>query len=99
MKDGRIEREGPTGLITTTTAVGLHPENETRLLSVNVTDTPEQTKQIMLAQANQQGRADNFDIAPWRALQQALRSKGAGRYPFRKGYCLLDPSSSSTATP
>jgi hypothetical protein len=72
LKARRIEREGPTGLITTTTAVGLHPENETRLLSVTVTDTPEQTKQIMLAQASQQGRADNFDIAPWRALQQAL---------------------------
>src|SRR5206468_1582008 len=27
-----IEREGPTGLITTTTKVALHPENETRLL-------------------------------------------------------------------
>ena len=40
LKARRIEREGPTGLITTTTAVGLHPENETRLLSVNVTDTP-----------------------------------------------------------
>ena len=72
LKARRIEREGPTGLITTTTAVGLHPENETRLLSVNVTDTPEQTKEIMLAQANQQGRTDNFDIAPWHALQQAI---------------------------
>src|SRR5829696_6942041 len=29
-----IEREGPTGLIVTTTAVKLHPENETRLLSL-----------------------------------------------------------------
>jgi len=75
-KDGltarRIEREGPTGLITTTTAVGLHPENETRLLSVTVTDTPEQTKLIMRAQAGRQGRTDNIDIAPWHALQQAI---------------------------
>src|SRR5262249_25620978 len=35
--DGRrIERGGPTGLIVTTTALGLHPENETRLLSLFV---------------------------------------------------------------
>ena len=39
-----IEREGPTGLITTTTALRLHPENETRMLSLTVTDTPEQTQ-------------------------------------------------------
>jgi hypothetical protein len=38
-----IEREGPTGLIVTTTAVKLHPENETRLLSLSVTDTQKQT--------------------------------------------------------
>lgn len=72
LKSRRIEREGPTGLITTTTAVGLHPENETRLVSVTVTDTPEQTKLIMRAQAGRQGRTDNIDIAPWHALQQAI---------------------------
>ena len=27
-----IERQGPTGLLVTTTAVKLHPENETRLI-------------------------------------------------------------------
>ena len=32
-----IEREGPTGLITTTTAIRMHPENETRLFSIPVT--------------------------------------------------------------
>jgi len=44
-----IEREGPTGLIVTTTAVKLHPENETRLLTLPVTDTAEQTKAVMRA--------------------------------------------------
>jgi hypothetical protein len=33
LKPRLIEREGPTGLLVTTTAVKLHPENETRLLS------------------------------------------------------------------
>ncbi len=72
LKKRHIEREGPTGLITTTTAVGLHPENETRLLSLTVSDTPEQTKAIMQAQAKRQGRADSLDLAPWHALQQFL---------------------------
>jgi hypothetical protein len=75
-KDGfkvrRIEREGPTGLITTTTAVRLHPENETRLLSLTVTDTPQQTKAIMRAQAGRQGHTNKLNLTPWHALQQFL---------------------------
>ena len=38
-----IEREGPTGVLITTTDVHLHADNETRMLSVPVTDTPEHT--------------------------------------------------------
>ena len=72
LKSRRIEREGPTGLITTTTAVHLHPENETRLLSLTVTDTPAQTKAVMQAQAKGQGRTDHIDLAPWHALQRFL---------------------------
>ena len=72
LKARRIEREGPTGLITTTTEVALHPENETRLVSVNVTDTPAQTKLIMKAQAGRQGHGKKFDVVRWHALQQAI---------------------------
>jgi hypothetical protein len=72
MKPRRIEREGPAGLITTTTAVHLHPENETRLLSLTITDAPDQTKAIMRAQAGRQGRIDSLDYAPWHALQRFL---------------------------
>jgi hypothetical protein len=46
-----IEREGPTGVILTTTAVNLHPENETRMLSIPVTDTQDQTRQVLRALA------------------------------------------------
>ena len=72
LKSRRIEREGPTGLITTTTAVHLHPENETRLLSLTVIDTPAQTKAVMQAQAKRQGRTDYIDLASWHALQRFL---------------------------
>jgi MarR family len=68
MKPRLIEREGPTGLIVTTTAVKLHSENETRLLSLTVTDTQEQTRAVMAALAEEPGEArPNFE--PWHALQ------------------------------
>jgi MarR family len=73
MKPRLIEREGPTGLIVTTTAVKLHPENETRLLSLTVTDTQEQTRAVMAALAEEAGDAAP-DLAPWHALQVWLES-------------------------
>ena len=65
-----IEREGPTGLITTTTLVGLHPENETRLLSVTVKDSAEQTAEILDCIAAERTTATDF--VPWHALQEWL---------------------------
>ena len=68
IKPRLIEREGPTGLIVTTTAVKLHPENETRLLSLTVTDTQDQTRAIMAALANETTE-DGPDLEAWRSLQ------------------------------
>jgi hypothetical protein len=62
-----IEREGPTGLIVTTTSLRLHPENETRMLSLTVSDTQEQTAAVFRALAN--GRAQGADLSRWRSLQ------------------------------
>jgi hypothetical protein len=73
MKPRLIEREGPTGLIVTTTAVKLHPENETRLLSLTVTDTQDQTRAVMAALAEEAGEAAP-DLATWHALQVWLES-------------------------
>jgi hypothetical protein len=67
-----IEREGPTGLITTTTAVSLHPENETRLLSIPVTDTQDQTRQILRALSEDRDSQSADHLKPWRALQTWL---------------------------
>jgi hypothetical protein len=69
MRPRLIHREGPTGLITTTTAVSLHPENETRLLSVPVTDTPDQTRQILQALSEDRVPRSDDDLADWHALQ------------------------------
>jgi hypothetical protein len=71
-----IEMEGPTGLLVTTTAISLHPENETRLLSVTATDTQEQTAAVLLAIAEE---ADGLpDLGRWHALQRwiALGARG-----------------------
>ena len=67
-----IEREGPTGLIVTTTAVRLHPENETRMLSLTVTDTQDQTRDVIRALAK--GKIEPSDFTPWLALQEWLES-------------------------
>ncbi len=65
-----IEREGPTGLLITTTAIHLHNENETRLLSIGVTDSADQTKQILASQANES--KEQVDVRRWHALQTWL---------------------------
>jgi hypothetical protein len=70
MRARMIEREGPAGLIVTTTKASLHPENETRMVSLTVSDTKEQTAAILHALAN--GRPADPDLAPWHALQRWL---------------------------
>jgi len=66
-----IEREGPTGLIVTTTATRLHPENETRLISLTVTDTQDQTRDILAALAKE--TVETVGLEPWLALQTWLQ--------------------------
>jgi hypothetical protein len=73
LKPRLITREGPTGLIVTTTQVSLHPENETRLLSLTVTDTCEQTHDILLQLASG-GSGECPDYERWQALQEWLAS-------------------------
>lgn len=73
MRARLIERPGPTGLICTTTKARLHPENETRLLSLTVRDTPEQTKAVLRAIARENGAGP--DLEPWLALQRWLEPR------------------------
>jgi hypothetical protein len=82
-KDGqfharRIEKEGPTGFITTTTRISLHPENETRFISFSSNDSKEQTEKILskIAQMKNEprpGKAVNFKR--WHAFQTWLEHK------------------------
>lgn len=71
LRPRRTQVEGPVGLLVTTTQAGLHPENETRLLSVTVSDTPEQTRAVYRALAGRNNRTvEPPDFAQWHALQE-----------------------------
>jgi hypothetical protein len=73
MRARLIEKPGPTGLITTTTATMLHPENETRMLSLNIKDTQEQTAEVLKATAKAaEGEVPAIDYSPWQAFQEWL---------------------------
>ena len=88
-----IEKPGPTGLIVGTTALSLHAENETRHLSLPVTDTPKQTTDVMLATAEAHDREPIPDaFAPWHALQTWLASTSARvTIPYARALALLIP--------
>ncbi len=73
-----LERQGPTGLITTTTRITLHPENETRMLPVPINDSSDQTRVVMKAEAAEAvgniARLNTAgDFGQWHALQDWLR--------------------------
>jgi hypothetical protein len=92
LKARLIEREGPTGLIVTTTALKLHPENETRLLSLTVTDTREQTRGVFSMLAEEERL--EADQKPWHALQHWLESPSATRgvtIPYAKALAEMVP--------
>jgi len=90
MKPRLIEREGPTGLVVTTTAVKLHPENETRLLSLTVNDTKEQTQDVLVALAEEDG--DTPDLGRWHALQRWLEgAEHRVTIPYAKALARLVP--------
>lgn len=72
MRPRQIVRPGPAGALITTTEVQLHAENETRMLSVSVMDTKEQTARILEAQAHENHVAP--DRAAWLALQTWIAS-------------------------
>src|SRR5262249_40738227 len=86
-----IEREGPTGLIVTTTSLQLHPENETRMMSLAITDTRGQTAAVFRALAKDADSSD-VDLSRWHALQTWLAT-GPNRVviPFAQNLAQLTP--------
>ena len=88
MKPRRIRKDGPTGFICTTTSVSLHPENETRMLSITSNDTPEQTKNIIEGIAKQSH--DPKDCDEYIAFQNWLSLQPAAVYiPYAEALAAL----------
>jgi len=84
-----IDRAGPTGLFVGTTQEMLHPENETRMLSVTVSDTQAQTKAVMKNSARRQKRKGP-DMARWHALQRWIKEAGDKQVDIPYGEWLAD---------
>lgn len=67
--------EGPTGLMMTTTANALHPEDESRMLSYHLDESPDRIREVLLKQALGQLSDDEpLDTEPWFALHELVRS-------------------------
>lgn len=72
-KSVMVEIEGPTGLITST-ARSIDNELQTRLVSVNIEDSPELTAAIIAAQAREAAgiTAPDIDREPYHALMRLV---------------------------
>jgi hypothetical protein len=70
-----IIKEGPTNLILSTTSTSLHPENETRIISLPTNDTNDQTRAVLVETARRRspsGRTSAPDLSEWNELQEWL---------------------------
>lgn len=70
-----LERNGPTGLITTMTQGTTREDNETRAFSLYVQDTTEHTLRVLEASDERENPDRDiapFDPAPWHALYELL---------------------------
>jgi hypothetical protein len=69
-----IEKHGPVAFLVTTTRNKLHPENETRMLSLEIDDSERQTRKVLDKVAAVHGLHDMvpIDYAPWLDFQRWL---------------------------
>lgn len=93
-----IEKNGPVAFMVTTTRNKLHPENETRMLPIEVDDSPAQTRAVlgMVAQIEGLNKAlAAVDFAPWHDYQRWLAA-GERRVlvPFANELAALIPPKS-----
>jgi predicted transcriptional regulator len=73
-----VEKNGPVAFMVTTTKAALHPENETRMLSLEIDDSDAQTRIVLDKVAEIHGlnlEQAAVDFEPWRDYQRWL---GAG---------------------
>ena len=104
-EDGTLKTEklivpGPTNLVTSTTSISLHPENETRMLSLASNDSKDQTRRVLISSSDddEPGRAP--DVDDWHAYQRWLRQRHPqGHHPLRQVRRSADPGRRRPAAP
>jgi hypothetical protein len=90
-KARRIEKNGPTGLLMTTTDAAVDGELETRCLSILTDDSAEQTRRVYVALAALEHEADPpVDLAAWHEFQEWLASFGETRVVVPFAFALAD---------
>src|SRR5262249_42570401 len=70
-----IEKNGPVSFLVTTTKNRLHPENETRMWSLDIDDSQEQTRRVLTKVAQIEGLNEataQVDVKPWQDFQRWL---------------------------
>jgi hypothetical protein len=70
-----ITKHGPVAFMVTTTRHKLHPENETRMLSLDIDDSEDQTRAVLGKVALLEGVGDvsgRIDFQPWQNFQRWL---------------------------
>jgi hypothetical protein len=78
-EDGTLKTEklivpGPTNLVTSTTSISLHPENETRMLSLASNDSKAQTRRVLISSSDDDEPSRAPDVDDWHAYQRWLAS-------------------------
>jgi hypothetical protein len=68
----KLTKEGPTNLVTTTTSISLHGENETRMFSLPSNDTKAQTRAVLVSSSGDDDGDREHDFSDWHAYQRWL---------------------------
>jgi phage/plasmid primase-like uncharacterized protein/DNA-binding MarR family transcriptional regulator len=90
-----LEIDGPVAFMVTTTRNKLNPENETRMLSLEVNDSEQQTRDVLRKVADVVGYnkgSQQIDLLPWQDYQRSLAT-GETRVivPFARALSNLIP--------
>jgi hypothetical protein len=73
----KLVKPGPTNLVTSTTSISLHPENETRMFSLPSNDSQQQTSRVLVMSSDDDEPRPDPDFSEWHAYQRWLA--GANR--------------------
>jgi hypothetical protein len=90
-----IIKNGPVAFQVTTTKAALHPENETRMISIDVDDSEEQTHLVIAKVAELVGmnaEGAKIDLSPWQDFQRWLAAGNCKVVvPFARALAALIP--------